>query len=199
MPPGHKGYAIVWATLFAVFALGFATRSAALLAIAFFAPIPLGVGTYRGVDRSAALAHRGWYYVLVTPLLLSAAGTAVGAGMTIVSDPSGALPVLGFLALGTTNVVVAMLAWRALMRPSTRAAALAGMVAVLLELAAMVVDVMLNMHRGESHGEREIGIAIALFGSMITIGTGALACVGALVTFRRATLVVPEARVVDGD
>jgi hypothetical protein len=198
MPPGHKGYAIVWATLFALFALGFVTRSAAVMAIVFFTPIPLGVVTYRGVDRTAVLAHRRWYQALVAPLLVSAAVTAVGSGMTMVTNSDGSLPVLGFLALGTTNVIVAILAWRALVRPSTRAAALAGMVAVVLELAAMVVDVMLNMHQG-ADGDREVGIAIALFGSMITIGTGALACLGALVTFRPASLAIPEARVVDGD
>lgn len=197
MPSGHRALAILWGVILALVMLGCVLASPPLIVLPIFGAMPAAYLTYRHVDRTAQLAHRGWYYALVGSLLLSAAGTAVGSGMTVFITGTGALPILGFLALGTTNVAVAILAWRALVTPSTRIAALAGMLAVLLEMVAMSVDVMLDMHKGGFNSERELGMAIALFGALISVGTGALASLAALITFVPQQVAVPEARVVD--
>jgi hypothetical protein len=117
----------------------------------------------------------------------------VGAGMTVAfgdaRSPTGAI------TLGTTNVLIAILAWRALVRPSTRKAAGAGMCAVVLELVAMIVDVFFHMPR-HVDDHTELGFAIALVGASFSIATGALACFAALITFEPNRLDVPKARVI---
>jgi hypothetical protein len=197
VPVRHRALTFVWALLFGSFAIGLAMELSALVVIPLLAAMPSAFFTYRAVERTADLGYRWLYYALVGSLLLSAAATAVGAGMTIVIEPSGGMPIVGFLALGTTNVIVAILAWRALVRPSTRAAARAGMYAVLLELLAMTIDVVMTMHKnGTTFGDRELGFSIALVGATISLGTGALACFASLVTFVPDQPDVPEARVV---
>jgi hypothetical protein len=196
MAPGHRVLAVIWSVLFVTFVIGVVTRTAPLTVLPFFGVMAVAIYTYREVDRHAHLRYRWLYYLLVGSLLLSAAVTVVGAGMTVVIATGGEFPMLGLVALGTTNVIVGALAWRALVRPSTRAAAGAGMMAVLLEIVAMIIDVMINMHKG-SYGDQEMGLAIALTAAMISIGTGALACFAALVAFEPKRVEVPEARVVD--
>ncbi len=161
----------------------------------FLAPSVLAILTFRAVDNDIELVRRNWYYVLVGALLASSATTTIGAGMTVFVSPGQS--VLGLLGLGTTNLVVAILAWRALVQPAPRRAALAGMVAAGLEIVAVVVDVIRNFNVDDSH--YNIGFEIALVGGLVTLGTGALACIAALATFRRPTVIVPEARVVDKD
>lgn len=195
MPVRHRALALLWAALFATFVAGLVTATPVLFAVPMFIAMPIAYYTYREVDRAAELKLRWLYYLLVAMLLVSSAGTAVGSGMTMALDDSRSP--LGFLALGTTNVIIAILAWRALLRPSTRAAARAGMLAVVLELIAMVIDVMLNMTRSEVSAEREAGIAIALIGATVSLGTGALACFAALITFQPSRPDVPRARVVE--
>jgi hypothetical protein len=196
MAPGHRMLAVIWGALFATFVIGIATRTAPLTVLPFFGVMAIAIYTYREVDRNAHLRNRWLYYTLVASLLLSASVTVVGAGMTVVADPDSKVPTFGLLALGTTNVVIGALAWRALVRPSTRAAAGAGMMAVLLEIVAMIIDVMMNMSKSPV-GDLELGLAIALSAAMISIGTGALACFAALIAFEPRRVEVPEARVVD--
>src|SRR5688572_22948206 len=197
MVPGHRMLAIVWAALAATFVAGTVSRFVPLTVLPFFGVIAVAVYTYRAVDKHAGLRHRWLYFTLVGSLLLSAAATVVGAGMTVaIERGSRDVPMLGLVTLGSTNVVIAALAWRALVRPSTRAAAGAGMVAVTLEIVATVIDGMINV-RAMSYGEQELGFAIALTAAMISIGTGALACFAALLAFESKRVEVPEARVVD--
>ena len=198
VPVRHRALTFLWALLFASFAIGLTLEVTALVVLPLLAAMPTAFFTYRAVERTADLGYRWLYYTLVGSLLLSAAATAVGAGMTLVIEPSRGMPIVGFLALGTTNVIVAILAWRALVRPSTRAAARAGMYAVLLELLAMTIDVVMTMQKsGATLGDREIGFSIALYGATISLGTGALACFASLVTFVPDQPDVPEARIVE--
>lgn len=196
MAPSHRNLAIVWGALFVTFIVGVTAQLAPLAVMPFFGVMAVAIYTFREVDRHAHLRYRWLYHALVGSLLASAAVTAVGAGMTIVSAPGTNVPMLGFVALGTTNVAIAALAWRALVRPSPRAAAGAGMIAVLLELVAMIIDITINAHRS-TIGDQELGLAIALSAAMISIGTGALACFAALIAFEPRRVEVPEARIVD--
>jgi hypothetical protein len=192
MARGHGIIALVWGALFAMFVLGIVTRAAALMGLPFFGVIGVAIYTYRAVDRNARLRYRWMYFLLVGSLLVTAAATVVGAGMTMAGDSE--VPGFGLVALGSANVVIGAAAWRALVRPSTRAAAGAGMMAVLLEIIALVVDVMFMPL--SSYADRELGLAIALSAAMISIGTGALACFAALTAFEPKRVDVPEARVV---
>src|SRR5262245_23921135 len=121
----------MWFVLLACGLVGFLAKLSVLFLFCFIAPMMLAIATFRSVGNDVQLARRRWYYVLVSPLLASSAATAVGAGMTLVGSGEG--PFFGFLAIGTTNAIVAMLTWRALVRPSPRSAALAGLIATLLE------------------------------------------------------------------
>jgi len=103
---------------------------------------------------------------------------------------------VGLTALGTTNVIIAILAWRALVAPSTRRAAVAGLVAVCTECLAMGFDVTVNMHVRGFGTEPETGFA--LLAALLTIATGSLACFAALIAFGPNLPDVPAARVVDG-
>jgi hypothetical protein len=193
MAPSHRILAIVWGSIFVSFVLGIVMETAALTVLPFFGVMTVAVYTYRAVDRNAHLRYRWLYFALVGSLLFSASATVVGAGMTVAIDPGGDVPSYGLLALGTTNVLIAAMAWRALVRPSTRSAAAAGMLAVLLEVFAMVIDVTMNMYK--TSVDREVGLAIALTAAMISIGTGALACFAALIAFEPRRIEVPAARV----
>ena len=189
--------AIVWASLVGTFVLACILRSPVLVAISFLGPMVASVVTLRVVVREADLEYRRLYRALVVPLLLTSAATAVLCGRTLFFSSSGPLFVVGFTALGATNVAVMILAWRALVAPSTRRAAFAGMVAVCAESIAMVVDININMHVPGFGSQPETGFA--LLAALLAIAAGVLACVAALVAFGPDLPDVPEARVVDGD
>ena len=195
MLPRHRVLAIVWALIFGAAVLGFIVQAAPLAIVAFFGPMIAAIGTFRMVDREADLKYPRVYYVLVGLLLLSAAVTAIASGSTLFVSKNAPLLVVGFTALGITNVSIVILAWRALVAPSTRRAALAGMVAACAECIAMAFDVTVNM-RVPGFGEQP-ATGIALLAALVTIATGALACFAALVTFGPKGLDVPTARVVE--
>ncbi len=189
MPVRHRALTIFWSLLFATFGIGLALAEPALIGLSLFVAIPLAYSTYREVERAADLRLRWLYYLLVGLLFASAAGSVVGAGMTYAYSSTGAI------ALGTTNVLIAILAWRALVRPSTRRAAGAGMCAVVLELLAMIVDAFFHMP-WHVDDRTELGFAIVFIGASFSIATGALACFAALITFEPNRPEVPKARVI---
>lgn len=194
MPVRHRALTIFWSLLFATFVGGLVAAEPALIGLSFFMAMPLAYYTYREVDRAADLRLRWLYYVLVGLLLASSAGSVVGAGMTVALNDAHSP--LGALALGTTNVLIAILAWRALVQPSTRNAARAGMCAVVFELLAMIVDVFINMQKHRVDDQTELGFAIVFMGAAFSIATGALACFAALITFEPNHPEVPKARVI---
>jgi hypothetical protein len=193
MPVRHRALTIFWSLLFATFGIGLALAEPALIGLSLFVAIPLAYSTYREVERAADLRLRWLYYLLVGLLFASAAGSVAGASMTVALDD--ARSPIGAIALGTTNVFIAILAWRALVRPSTRNAAGAGMCAVVFEIIAMVIDVFLNMQKHHVDDRTELGFAIVFIGASFSIATGALACFAALITFEPNRLDVPKARV----
>ncbi|HEY5923130.1 MAG TPA: hypothetical protein VIV11_15730 [Kofleriaceae bacterium] len=195
MLPRHRTLIVVWAVIFAASAVGWFGQVAALAIVPFFGAMIAAVITFRMVDRSADLRYARVYYVLVGLLLLSSALATIACGSTLFVSRTAPLIVVGFTALGATNLLIVMLAWRALVKPSTRRAALAGTVAVCAECFAMVFDVTVNMHvRG--FGEQPMA-GVALLAALGSIATGALACFAALLAFGPDLPDVPTARVVD--
>jgi hypothetical protein len=191
----HRALIVVWTAIFIAAIIGFIVQAVPLALIAFFGPMIAAIGTFRMVDRDADLKYRRAYYALVGLLLASAAVTAVAAGSTLFISRKAPMLVVGFTALGATNVVIVILAWRALVAPSTRRAALAGMIAACAECIAMAFDVTINM-RVVGFGEQP-ATGIALLAALTTIATGALACFAALVAFGPNLPDVPSARIVD--
>jgi len=195
MLPRHRVLSILWAMVFTTTLVGWALQSVPLMVVTLFAPMLLSIVTYRRVQRDADLVRPRTYKLLLGLLLLTSATAAVLCGSTIFISSSGPVYVVGLTLLGATNVIVAILAWRALLAPSTRGAALAGLVAVCAQCIAMAIDVNINM-RVPGFGEQpETGFA--LLAALVTMGTGSLACFAALVAFGPDLPDVPEARVVD--
>jgi hypothetical protein len=195
MLPRHRVLSILWAMVFTTTFVGWVSLSVPLIVVTLFAPMILSIVTFRRVVRDADLVRRRTYKVLVGSLLLTAATTAILCGSTMFISRSGPIYVVGFLLLGTTNVIVTILAWRALLAPSTRRAALAGLVAVCSQCVAMCIDININMRVPGFGDQPETGFA--LLAALITIGTGSLACLAALIAFGPDAPDVPEARVVD--
>jgi len=187
-----------WLTMLGLFGVGWVIRDELLLITPFFAGMILAVITYRHV-HPGVLARRVVYFVLVGTLLASSATTVVAAGSTLFIKADRAIPIVGFSVLGATNLLVAIIAWRALVQPSAKRAALAGMLALLLELFAMAFDVVMN-HRAPEFRRHDLWIAIALYGAVTSMGTGALACIAAVSAFDPPDeQEIPAARVLDTD
>ena len=197
MVPRHRVLSIVWAMVFTTALIGWISASPALIVVTLFVPMILAIVTFRRVQHEADLVFPKLYYVLVAMLLLSAAGAAILCGRTMFVSRSGPMYVVGLTALGTTNLIIAILAWRALVVPSTRRAAVAGLVAVTTECLAMGFDITVNMHVRGFGDQPETGLA--LLAALLCIATGSLACFAALVAFGPKLPSVPAARVVDGD
>ena len=198
MPRRHRVLLILWGLMVAMSAGGWIGASGILAVIPFFLTMPLAVFTYRGVERSNDLKRRLLYRVLVGTLLLGAAATAIASGSTLFISSKGPLPVVGFSVLGATNVLVVILTWRALVEPTTRRAALAGMVAVLTECMAMTIDIMMNMHV-PGFEAKQPALGLAILGAMVATYGAWFACIAALATFDHDLPDMPQARVVDGD
>ena len=184
-----------WAVMITAFVVGTCVESVLLIVVPFLASFVLAICSAIRA-HPGVLRYRGLYYGLVGTLLATSATTLVAAGSTLFIAPGTSLRVTGFTALGLVNMAVAVLTWRALVRPAPRRAAVAGMLAVISEMFAMIVDIAMNdgIH-GFDRSARWIDIA--LWGSLITMGTGCLACVGALAAFRDAdSHEIPEAQVV---
>lgn len=191
----HPALLGTWLVLLAMFALGWVFELELFLFLPFFAGMLVAPLTYRFVTPGV-LARRGLYYVLVGSLLLAAATTLVAAGSTLLIQPGSPLGVVGFTVLGVTNVLIVIVTWRALVRPTPKRAALAGMLAVVSELVAMIVDVVTN--HWVHYDQREVWSGIALVGALIAVGAGALACIASLSAFRDPDEQdIPAARIVD--
>jgi hypothetical protein len=154
----------------------------------------LGLITVKRTESSGAL-RRSWLYCGALALLLAACATAaVGAGSTVLFDVDES-PVVGFVTLATTNLLLAVLGWRALVRPGPRRAAVVGFLAIALEVFAVVMDVGLNMFRKQPDTTLFV---VALYACVVAIGSGALVCIAALASFEPPPPTnVPGARVVD--
>lgn len=193
----HRGVLIAWATTIVAFLTGILGGIVELTLLPFFAAMALAVLTVKRTERTGELRYVLVYRASLVLLLLATGTCLVAAGSTVFV-PTGLGGIAGFITLATTNVMIAVLGWRALVNPAPRRAAIAGLAAVFVETFAMLADVIINVTRsGFSHGTL---VPLALYASFVSTWTGALVCMAALATFDRSGMVVvPEARVVDDD
>jgi hypothetical protein len=182
----------LWLATIAMFGLGFITEP--LFAVAAqFAAFVLAIVTVRKAEPTGELRYK-WLYRGALGLLLAAASTVVVCGGSSVAVGGSNDPVVGFITLASLNVLTAVLTWRALVKPAPRRAALVGLIAVIAELFALVVDVMLNLR----HFAPTDFQPVAMFASFAATWAGALVCIAALLSFAPPSMYsVPGARVVD--
>lgn len=184
-----------WAVMITAFVIGVCADSVLLVVIPFLASFVLAICSAIRA-QPGVLRFRALYYGLVGTLLATSATTLVAAGSTLFIAPGTSLRVVGFTALGLVNMVVGVLTWRALVRPAPRRAAVAGMLAVLGEMFALIVDIVMNDRMpGFERGSE--WIEVALWGSLISMASGCLACIAALAAFRDVDAhEIPEAQIV---
>lgn len=185
---------VAWAITVGAYLVGIIGGYPELVLIPQFVAIGLAILTVKRTAPAGDLL-RPWLYrgVLVLELVASGACAAV-AGGTVVIDGAGERHVAGLAVLATTNLLISILTWRALVRPAPQRAALVGALAVILEVIALIADLVMNMF----HTMDSTSISLALFTSVAATWLGTGVSMVSLVAFGRATTaVVPEARVVD--
>jgi hypothetical protein len=190
----HRVLLLLWSITIVTFALGFMIATG-LAVLAQFAAFALAGVTVHRAQRLGVLRHP-WIYRGALLLLLAATGTTlISAGSTVVVRGGEAGPTVGLITLASTNLVAAILTWRALTRPSPRRAALVGLLAVVAELVALCVDAAISINLG--YDPTSLGV-VALIASFAATWAGALVCIATLVSFEPSPMyVVPAARVID--
>ena len=203
----HRGVLVAWALVIGSFTIGlllvnfvprFETIGSLMTGLPFLISMVLSLVTYVAVKHhdDDALARRRLYQLLVGTLLLSSSVTLVASGSTIAWHSKSPIGVVGLATLGATNVLIAILAWRALVHPTPRRAARAGMIAVVFEMIALIPDIAMSVNVHELD-KSMIWTPIALFAAFISMGTGTLTCIASLVAFEPRESEVPAARVVE--
>jgi hypothetical protein len=156
----------------------FAAVMLALLAVIYTAP---------AAPLRRTLVYRGTLSLLVA----SSAATLAAAGSTVFVDHT----LFGFAMLASTNLLVMIAGWRALVRPAPRRAAIVGLLAVALELASAFFDLIVNFARPNPELSDQ-QISLLFVAALATTGCGALVSIAALVSFDRSTSThVPAARI----
>lgn len=192
----HRGLLVAWTIVVGAFLVGIFGGNTALRILPQLGAMVLALITLPRVARRAPLRYLLVYRASLV-LLLAAAGTClIAAGSTAIIDVNdGSTRVAGFVALSTTNLVLTVLAWRALVNPTPRRAAFAGLIAVLVETVAMLIDIIANI---SASFETTNAVAVMLYASFVATWAGALVCMAAIGAFDRAdATAVPEARVVE--
>ncbi len=190
----HRVLVALWTATIVIFLLGW--FQPLLLLLAQCCAFVLAIMSVRRAEPTGELRRR-WIYRGALGLLLAAAGTVVvSAGSSVaLGAPDSHQPVVGFIALATLNVITAVIAWRALVNPAPRRAAVVGLIAVAAELFALIVDVLINM---DSRFEPTDFQIVSMFASFAATWAGALVCMAALLSFAPPSMyTVPDARVVD--
>jgi len=189
----HQVLILLWILTIAMLIAGF-TYEPVFAVFAQLAAIGCAVLTVVRTQRLGVLRYK-WIYRICLCVLLAATGTVlVCAGRTVAFGSEGHA-VVGFIALATTNLLAAVLAWRALTNPDRRRAAVVGLMVVVAELVALIIDAVISV-KFDYHPD-DFGV-VALFASFAATWAGALVCIAALVSFDPAPMyIVPDARVVD--
>jgi hypothetical protein len=198
----HRGVLIAWIITIGAFLAGILGGIVELAILPHFAAMALAIMTVKRTERTGELRRVLLYRASLVLLLLATSTCLVAAGSTVfIPQHIPGTHVAGFITLATTNLVVAVLAWRALVNPAPRRAALVGLAAVFVETFAMLTDIIIDVGSNGVSGDalsRGKLVPVALFAAFAATWTGALVCMAALGTFDRSGMVVvPEARVVD--
>lgn len=174
--------------------------------ILFVLPI-IGYRRIRAAGGTFRLQQRLGYRIILGGLALAAASGMVLAANTFIVEANGAQQI-GPIGTAAGCLVIAIIAWRATVRPSPRAAAFTSLVAMLLMIVASITDVVLMVARyvdsgpelSGGHGplvghafvlhSHDLMLAVAVIGFFAQ-----LAGIAALVAFEPANETIPEARV----
>lgn len=185
---------VLWILTIAAFGLGLLGAPGLAVGAQFFAFV-LAIATLVRTEKLGVLRY-AWVYRGTLGLLLAATGiTLVAAGSTVAFGFDGGKANAGFITLAITNLFASIITWRAFINPAPRRAALVGLVAVIAELVALVVDILISIKM--SYDPDTLG-SLAILASWAATWAGALVCIAALVSFGPAPMViVPGARVVD--
>ncbi len=188
----HRVLLLAWGITIVMYASGF-VLSPGLSVLAQFIAFALAIITARKAERLGVLRYR-WVFRAAFGLLLAATATVlVSAGSTVVVGGEGAT--VGLITLASTNLLAAILTWRALVRPAPRRAALVALLVVVAELVALIADAAISINL--DYRPTSLGV-VALISSFAATWAGALACIAVLVSFEPAPMyVVPDARLVD--
>lgn len=185
------------------FVTGLLGDNALLSLLAQLGAMALATITVVRAERRAGLRNIRVYRASLA-LLLVAAVTCLGAsGSTVIIDSElGSSHLFGFIGLASTNLVVSILAWRALVQPTPRRAAVAGLVAVLVEMVAMLFDIIMNLVKRTASTHTLMAsshsLSVAVYSSFVATWAGALVCMASVSAFYRPTAqAMPEARVID--
>lgn len=183
-----------WLVCLAFAAIGMTGAGMPVL-FAQLASMVLSVMTASRVEQEGVLRRRWLYRGTLVLLLAMASTTVITAGSTVVFGEAERA-IGGYIVLAVTNLIAMIATWRALVRPAPRRAALVGMFVVVLEIIAILVDIVMNF----SLNEPRHTVAVAILASYAATWAGSLVCVAVLLSFEPAeTVRVPDARVVEDD
>ncbi len=191
---------VAWTLSLGAWLVGWVTGNVGLAALPQFVAIVLAVLTVRVAAATAPLRHVLAYRAALGLLLASSATVVIAGGSTVAfADDAGGTEIAGLVALASTNLLIAVLSWRAIMRPAPRRAAIASLLAVTLELVALVVDLIMNLGMLSREIISHDTLIVTILATFATTWAGALVAIAALTTFERpGEIDMPSARIVDG-
>ena len=142
-------------------------------------------------EKRSVLSRPLPYRITVGLLLAATVTVLVSAGSTVVWGDEH-VPVFGFVGLSTASLLVSVLAWRALRKPSARYAAIVAFLAMTTVAIALVVDIALNLFRDWDH----TAILVALIAGLASAWLAVFVSIASLLCFEPEPMVtIPEARV----
>ena len=170
-----------------------------LLAVSpFFIATLLALITYFRVRHAnLSLVRPRLFKSLLALLLLSSSITTVASGSTVVISAKSSIGFFGLAFLGAVNLVIAILTWRTLTRPTQERAARVGMLAT-LQLLAAAPDIANTAN--QAHLDTTMfWTGLAVLAALFSMCTGSLACIASLTAFapRADDRDIPAARIVE--
>lgn len=167
--------------------------------LGYFVAVVLSLVTWLKSSKAPLpLRYRGWYRAALGSLcLVGAAGVVSAASMVAINRETGdEKPVL--FCLASTFALIAILSWRALVRPTPRRAAGVALLALAGVMFALIIDVLIDTSydRGYHDVDAEwsrVLLGVGLIGSFLA---GPLVSLASVTAFARSVdeAQLPEAR-----
>lgn len=164
-----------------------------VLPIVAYRRLGAAAGTYR---LQQVLGYR---LVLGALALCAGIGTVLAAN-TFIVEADGAQRI-GPIGTAAGLLVIAVVAWRATVRPSPRAAAFTSLIAILAMILAAIIDTVMHLSHAGGAGTHVVPHGFLLRPHALVLATGAvgllaqLTSIASLVAFEPASDTMPEARV----
>lgn len=191
----YRGLVAFWIVTLVATAL--AAIEPGLLALGWLLATLLSITTWSSVRADGQLVRVRWYRAALGGLLVCVAAETVAAASTLVIDGTSGAKEPGFVFIAAGSAALAILVWRALVRPSTKGAARVGTFAITYLPVMALVDIVWGT-AGDSIQEVRAGMwpTIMVVGFALTCVAGAVACIAALTAFGPCTS-LPAARQLD--